>query len=201
MTTATATRYQVKATDPQISAIARMRGRKMINARGADLLAQWDMAAALGELQSKGLASQIMDYLMAAGWAPRDNAPAADAAPLEAGMYRDDKGNVYRVQPAKESRRLYAKLLVVSVVTTEEIDESGEWADVPVLGEAGELTYRASFEYAAGAIHRLTAAMRMTQEQARAMGHEFSICCVCATVLEDPKSIAAGIGPVCAKRV
>jgi hypothetical protein len=91
--------------------------------------------------------------------------------PTEPGMYRKD-GVIYRVQAAKESGRLYAKKL------------DGM-----------------SFSYASGVIFSLTADDRMTLEEAKAVGHETGVCCVCAALLTDPKSIMAGIGPICAKKV
>lgn len=100
-------------------------------------------------------------------------AAAAAAAALEVGMYRTADGSIYRVQASRETGNLYAKRLVVGV----------------------------GFEYAPGAIRSLTAADRMTLEEAQAFGVETGICCVCAALLTDPKSVSRGIGPVCAKRV
>ena len=57
------------------------------------------------------------------------------------------------------------------------------------------------FEYDKGAIYKLTAGDRMTLEQAKLFGVETGLCCVCGILLTDPKSVANGIGPVCAKRV
>ena len=105
-------------------------------------------------------------------------APAAKAAPveLEAGMYR--VGDVvYKVQKAIHgSGRMYAKRLVVH--------------------GPGEAT----FEYDSGAIRKITAEDRMTLEDAQAFGHNYGVCCNCGALLTDPKSIAAGIGPICAKK-
>lgn len=55
--------------------------------------------------------------------------------------------------------------------------------------------------YAPGAVRRLKASDRMSVEDAAATGAELHRCIVCAAELTDPKSIARGIGPVCAGRV
>jgi hypothetical protein len=95
-------------------------------------------------------------------------------AELEIGMYRVANGDIYRVQRSRESGRLYAKKL--------------DWANN-------------SFVYEAGALRVLTADDRMTLDEAKAWGVETGICCVCSAFLTDPKSVEAGIGPVCARRV
>lgn len=94
---------------------------------------------------------------------------------LAPGMYQID-GTMYRVQKSRETGRLYAKRLDTDGAT-------------------------ARFTYDPGAIYRLNPEQRMTREQAEQFGVETGICCVCAATLTDPKSIARGIGPVCAKRV
>lgn len=93
---------------------------------------------------------------------------------LEIGMYRLSNGDIYRVQRSRESGRLYAKKL--------------DWANN-------------TFEFSSGAMRLITAADRMTLDEAKAWGVETGICCVCSAFLTDQKSVEAGIGPVCAKRV
>jgi hypothetical protein len=56
---------------------------------------------------------------------------------------------------------------------------------------------RASYEYAPGALKKLTGAVRLTVEVAAEMGVKFGSCVVCARLLTDPESVAAGIGPIC----
>jgi hypothetical protein len=90
-------------------------------------------------------------------------------------MYLVD-GVVFKAQRSKTSGRVYALRLVVD-------------------GDAG------SFQYDPGAIRGLRPEHRMSIEQAREFGHEFGVCCVCGATLTDPKSIEAGIGPICAGRV
>lgn len=93
---------------------------------------------------------------------------------LEVGMYRLDNGDIYRVQRSRESGRLYAKKL--------------DWANN-------------SFVFESGAMRLITADDRMTLDEAKAWGVETGICCVCSAFLTDEKSVRAGIGPVCARRV
>ena len=100
------------------------------------------------------------------------NAPK-QVATLSVGMYQLANGDIYRVQESRETGRLYAKRLDL------------------ING----------FEYDKGAIYTLKASDRMTLEQAKLFGVETGFCCVCGIFLTDPKSVANGIGPVCAKRV
>lgn len=94
-------------------------------------------------------------------------------------------------------------------VTTDKVTEPGMY-------RVGETVYRVvrgenglyaktltddGFIYERGAITRITAAARMTLDEAKAYGRETGTCCVCSKVLTNPKSVLAGIGPVCAGRV
>lgn len=95
------------------------------------------------------------------------------------GMHRLADGRIYKVQIAHHgSGRPYAKILITR--------------------ELADGTHRASFEYAQGAIRNLSSATLMTMDEAKAYGALYGVCCVCAAVLTDERSIAAGIGPVCA---
>ena len=94
-------------------------------------------------------------------------------AQLTEGMYQTADGVIYRVQRSRELGKLYAKRL-------------------NPLGN--------SFEFAPGVIRTLTANDKMSLEDAKAFGVATGICCVCAAFLTDEKSVAAGIGPVCAKK-
>ena len=108
--------------------------------------------------------------------AKRAQKSAKPATPeLEAGMYR--KGDkIFKVQRAVHgSGNLYAKELV-------QYDDGF------------------AFEYAPGAIRKLTSADRMTLEQAKAWGALYGTCCQCGKTLTDEKSIENGIGPVCATK-
>ena len=96
---------------------------------------------------------------------------AAPVTPATEGMYK--LGNrIFKVQRAVHgSGHLYTKELV-----------SG------------------GFTYASGMIRQLNSSHRMTLEQAKEYGALYGVCCRCAAPLTDEKSIAAGIGPVCATK-
>ena len=121
-------------------------------------------------------ASTTIDNLLRVPVPRRQQTPNRPAV-TEQGMYRLPTGEVFKVQRSRESGNVYAKALVVI--------EHGQ----------------ARFEYAAGAIRKLSADDRMSVEDAKAFGLQFGVCCCCGATLTDPKSIAAGIGPVCAKRL
>lgn len=124
--------------------------------------------------QAKG----VLNALTANG--PRPQAapgePAVATVTLDPGMYLHG-GTIYKVQPTRAGRLVAMRLH---------------------QGAAGE---RASFEYERGAIYQLAAEERMTLEQAKAHGAQYGTCCVCGATLTDPKSIEAGIGPVCAGKI
>jgi hypothetical protein len=108
----------------------------------------------------------------------------------EAGMYRilvDDPdaeggqtGRIFKVQLAVHgSGRFYAKELLPGS------DDDGDW----------------KFVYTPGAINLLFAEDRMTIEDAAKFGQIYGVCCRCGLTLTDEKSIKAGIGPICAKKI
>jgi hypothetical protein len=57
------------------------------------------------------------------------------------------------------------------------------------------------FTYVKGGIFALNEADRLSLQEACAIGQQWGRCIVCGAPLSDPKSIAAGIGPVCVKRI
>lgn len=117
---------------------------------------------------TKEVASRMISQLLDLADKPQPKRPI-----VEPGMYRLE-GDVYKVQIAVHgSQRPYAKRLVV--------DEDS-----------------VHFEYAAGAVSRLSAEDRMTLEEAKEFGHLYGTCCVCGKTLTNESSIENGIGPVCA---
>lgn len=103
-------------------------------------------------------------------------------APAEEGMYRKD-GVIYKVQIAVHgSRKPYAKALV------------------PHDTVAGQPRPPWHFQYTPGAVRELGPEHKLTLEQAKEFGALYGTCCVCGKTLTDEKSIAAGIGPVCARK-
>ena len=125
----------------------------------------WEQEIDFSILTSKD-ASGLIDNLLKAPKVSR-------LAGIEMGVYQLEDGNIYRVQPSRETGRLYAKKLVLS----------GGW------------------EYEQGAIYKLKPEQKMTLEQARAFGTATGLCCVCGRFLSDPASVEQGIGPVCIKNV
>jgi hypothetical protein len=106
--------------------------------------------------------------------------PKTQVTVTSPGMYRigDD---VFQVVFNKDQTRLYAKKLVATYV-------------------AGKV-HRIDFNYAAGDVYRLEPEHRMTVAQVAELGELTGFCWVCRRALKVAKSIAAGIGPVCAKKV
>lgn len=99
----------------------------------------------------------------------------------EPGMYKNADGTVYLVKYNSSKTRLYACRLVPTY--------------------QGTKLHRLDFAYDKGAIYGLTAADRMTVAEVAALGKLTGRCWVCRHELKVAKSIAAGIGPVCAKKV
>jgi hypothetical protein len=122
-------------------------------------------------------ASQMITALLAL---PKKGAAVA-AAPLEVGMYRNDAGEIFKVQESATGNRYAKKLVPIGGQRLTESDDS----------------VRFEFEYAPGAIKSLTAAQRLTLDEAKAFGIKYGVCCVCNRTLKDAKSVALGIGPVC----
>ena len=98
----------------------------------------------------------------------------APANPVtEVGMYRLGE-SVYRVKMSRAGR-LYAMEFTPNGATR--------------------------FQYANGVIYRLSADNRMTLEDAKSIGAQVGMCCVCGRDLIVEANIEAGIGPVCAQRI
>lgn len=56
------------------------------------------------------------------------------------------------------------------------------------------------WNYEPGGIAKLAAALPLTLTEAAQFGHMHGYCLCCGRNLSDPKSVTAGIGPVCAKK-
>lgn len=137
-------------------------------------------AERLGDWESLGLttatASALIDRVKAS---PREVAPAAKAPkPTEMGIYLDRAtSTVFRVRPSKSTGNLYGERLVPAT-------ESGR---------------KGSFVYEAGLLYKIDPAWLLSLEEARGAGREFGFCVRCGALLEDPKSVANGLGPWCIK--
>lgn len=85
-------------------------------------------------------------------------------------------GSIYKVQESPHTGRRYAKLLTSYA-------GGRQWG----------------FEFAPGAMAKLSEETQMSLEQAKEFGALYGTCCVCGRTLTNEASIEAGIGPVCAK--
>jgi hypothetical protein len=87
------------------------------------------------------------------------------------GIYRrSSDGAMFRVQTSDEGRN-YAKLLL----------PSGGW------------------DYERGAVYTLKPEERLTLAEISAWGISTGVCAICGRLLSTAESVAAGIGPICAK--
>lgn len=116
-------------------------------------------------------ASDLISTLLSIPREVKQHTGAIPFAEIKAGSYWTTNGQIARVRKSRTTGRLYAEILNDANV----------------------------FVYDRGAVFHLKA--RMTLDEAKSWGVEHGICCICAKLLTDPKSIAAGIGPVCATRV
>lgn len=116
---------------------------------------------------------------------PKGQCPKTSTVKVtEEGLYRlpgDGPlgGGVFRVRRSERSGRLYAETLT------------------PHAKEGGG----ARFVYDPAAVYVLEPAHRMSVEEAAEIGRKLHTCMQCGEHLTDPKSVARGIGPVCAKKV
>lgn len=122
---------------------------------------------------SKKDASMLIDALLKT---PKTVAKKAAAAPKvnEAGFYIDSSDTIFKVQRAVHgSGNLYAKQLT----------DDGEFIYI-----GRKPLYKDDMA-------------PLTLEKAKTLGRLYGICVCCGATLTDEGSIAAGIGPVCGKRL
>jgi hypothetical protein len=101
---------------------------------------------------------------------------------VKPGVYESEDG-IFVVKLTQDKERVYAKKLVES---PNRLTESGEIVQF-------------DFEYAPGAIYKLTPEQMMPIERARELMIKYGHCIVCSRLLKDPHSVEQGIGPVCIK--
>lgn len=95
----------------------------------------------------------------------------------EAGMYRAGE-TIYRVYLGQRSGRMLVKMVV------------------------GDQETGYNYEYVGAAAYKLPKdAEPLSLDEAKAWGKMTGTCCVCARRLDNPESVEAGIGPVCAGRM
>lgn len=180
------------ATPRQLENVVREGARRQVAGSGAARVAEIVRKATANEPVSFDDASFALDVLFASKFAPRDRQQATKA-PAEEGFYaRTENGKrvFYKVQIAHHgSGRAYAKRL--EVWEDAQRDANGR------VVEAADV----SWELARGVVHELTADQKLSLEEAAAFGQLYGVCCCCAAILTDEKSIAAGIGPICATKL
>ena len=119
--------------------------------------------------------SELINYLKALPIRGKETTPTGEAYYAAPGFYLFNN-EIYRVCQSRQSGRVYAKIL---------IDEGtkGRW------------------DYFKGMVSQLLPEHRISLDHAKSFGREHGFCLICGATLTDPKSVAAGIGPICAGRV
>lgn len=110
----------------------------------------------------------------------RPRKPAAEGEFAQPGYYVEAGGDFIVVVENKAKTATYAKRLVIGT--------KSNGAEKP------------SWEYAPGVGKTLAGLTPMTLQQAAAFGHAHGYCLICFRQLTDPKSVEAGIGPICSKK-
>lgn len=134
-----------------------------------------DLVAEFTEDMTSSQASKLIDQLKKCPW--KNSKPLAKTTPKEIvgeGFYAVMDGfeiTYYKVQTSKSSGKRYA------------------------LRWNGK-----KFEFAPGEIYKLTAADKMTAEQASQFGHKFHNCVNCQKPLYKAHSQELGYGPDCAEK-
>jgi len=128
--------------------------------------------------------SKAIDTAKACGWRrvkatamiPENVENPTPIAQIAEKGYYEYEGAIYCVAPSKQNpTRTIAK----------------------VLRNEG---HRGVWDFARGMIYRLKPEHRISLDRAKSFGHMYGFCMICGRTLTDPKSVEAGIGPVCAKR-
>lgn len=169
--------YANKITTKQRDYIKSLTEQRQVNPPDLDrLMKQLRISEDPEELgMTKATASQTIEWLKAQPKIER-TAPTSERSEPKAGMYRDGD-RILRVYLGQQSGRMLVKELV---------EESGEF----------------SYEYRGAAAYKLPkTATPLPLEEAKRFGKMTGTCCVCARRLDNPESVDAGIGPVCAGKM
>lgn len=132
----------------------------------------------LGDPIDKRLASKLIDQLKEL---PRKQA----AAQLVPGVYKAPNGDIVQLVQAKQSKNLYAKVLV----------EKGTIRRLTLDGDVVAFEY----VYAPGLAAHLTPWMKLGAGEATQFGLRFGRCLRCGRKLKDASSVIQALGPTCAK--
>lgn len=170
----------------------------------ADVAAHWQELLDSGEMTREG-ASNILDWLKVQPMKATEFLDFPEVGPVASleGMHRTADGTIYKVQRAVHgSGHLYAKQLVAHRECDGHESTDGPIGNVVYCDGtcAPEAETEWKFEFAPGALRLLSEDTKLTLEDAKQFGVVYGSCVVCGRTLTDEKSIAAGIGPVCAKR-
>lgn len=163
----------VEATEPQKSYLT-----KLLDEKVTDPAYKMDTLFLIncGEM-SKSAASKEIGFLLKQPKAPQQAKPGSKPMKSETGFYFEaESETVFQIVKAKTTGNLYAKKMVPPPPGK----KKGRW------------------DYAPGAMAQSGSWTMLTGEEAAALGKTWGVCCVCAAILTDPKSIEAGIGPICA---
>ena len=186
-------KYAARATDKQVAFAAKLLNEK-------ELPEGWDRAdlvARIGE-QDKRTISKTIDRLLALPKRADGDAPA-EATP---GYYIVGEDEVYVVVENRAKTHTYAKQLIATPKHQLVPTRWGGLAEgSELVADDGTPIYHVRWDYAPGAGRRLAKSTPLTAKQAARLGHLYGHCIVCCRELTDPKSVEAGIGPRCAKRL
>lgn len=120
-------------------------------------------------------ASYLIDSLLARPTA-KGATPQGPKVEFVPGAVYNFDGDIYRIKQG-QSGHVYAMKLVLDLFS-----QKGSWT------------------FAKGALKFLAKAQPLTLEEAKAYGATTGFCCVCGRLLTNEKSVADGIGPICASK-
>lgn len=124
-------------------------------------------------------ASAVIDWLFDQ---PKAQGAVGDLTP---GVYELAGGEIFVVKFNRDKTRLYAKQLV---------EHHGDR-----LVESGDHRHDIEFEYAPGAIYRISPDDRMSETRGKELTIRYGKCLNCGRKLKNGVSVERGIGPVCIK--
>jgi hypothetical protein len=120
--------------------------------------------------EASAIITTLLAFPKTAAAQSQPHARAAEVTVTEIGLYEYEDGKVAEVVKARSTGRLYAKAVNL---------------------ETGDL------DYLPGLIFRLAPEQRITLARAQELGTISGRCLRCRRRLDDPKSVSAGIGPIC----
>lgn len=92
-----------------------------------------------------------------------------------------DRQDIIRVRRGRGGGKLYAQKFIG-----------------PEMNDTGQVVRKHRWVYENGMMYKITSvSQKLTKAQAAVFGHAYGFCIICGRVLDDPQSVAQGIGPVC----